>query len=191
MRLLDAASLDSPVVVVEGAGAGAEDDVLRDGCSHEEEDDARDGNQSCCKLWYASSADMPKRSFMLKPSMLGNRPPLDAVEIDAVDDDGRVVVLDDDDEDDEGAELVVGPRGAGGAVEPRSEGAMHAADREDLGPGPVAIKGHAPPTSPPDCSSPRRRGTMLAQRTLTRVLVARLDNSTQRRPLAWMAEPTT
>lgn len=95
------------------------------------------------------------------------------------------------DDDDDGAELVVGPRGAGGAVEPRSEGAMHAADREDLGPGPVAIKGHAPPTSPPDCSSPRRRGTMLAQRTLTRVLVARLDNSTQRRPLAWMAEPTT
>lgn len=90
--------LDSPVVVVEGVGTGAEDDALRDGCSHEEEDDVRDGNQIRCKFWYASSADMPKRSFMLKPSMLGNRPPLerdvlgaeelDAVELGVVDTDG-------------------------------------------------------------------------------------------------------
>lgn len=185
LRLLEVELLDSPeLIVVDGAGAVAEDDALRD------------GNQSrriSCRLWYASSVDIPKRSFMS-----GNRRPverdvLDAleedagVELDADDEDARVTVLDDDTDD----ELVVGPRGAGGAVEPRSEGAMQAADREDRGPGPVAIKGHAPPTSPPDCSSPRRRGTMLAQRTLTSVLVARLDSSTQRRPLAWIAEPTT
>jgi len=83
------------------------------------------------------------------------------------------------------------PRGAGGAVEPKSEGAMQVRDRDALCRGAVAMSGQAPPTSPPACSSPLRLGTMLAQSTLTRVLVALFDNSTHRRPFAWMAEPTT
>lgn len=78
---------------------------------------------------------------------------------------------------------VSGPSGAGGAVDPKSDGAWQIRDRGAFGRD-VAISGHAPPTSPPACSSPLRLGTMLAQSTLTMVLVARLDSSTHRRPLA-------